>query len=356
MNDGIGTVAVRHDLPRVVLAILLIVVLVAASLWVLRPFLLAAAWALMLVVATWPLMLKVQARVHRRGIAVAAMTAAMLVVFVVPLLLTIQTLVDNAPRIIGWMQLAATLDVPPPPDWVRGLPLVGSGIAERWAEIAAAGKPALTARIAPYVGGFAQWLAVLAGSLGGLLVQFLLMVIVAVILYANGETARAGLVAFGRRLAGARGERVIVLAGQAIRAVAMGVVVTALVQTALAGAGLAAAGVPFAGMLSAVILLLCIAQLGPLLVLAPAVAWLYWNGRTGWATALLVWTIVVAVLDNVLRPLLIRRGARLPLLLIFAGVIGGLLAFGIIGLFIGPVVLAVAHTLLGEWMSEGEPV
>jgi predicted PurR-regulated permease PerM len=232
---------------------------------------------------------------------------------------------------------------------------VGTRVAERWIEIAGAGQEDLTARIAPYVAHAAHWLAAAAGSAGGLVIQFLLTVIVAIILYANGEAARAGLIGFGRRLAGARGERVIVLAGQAIRAVAMGVVVTALVQTALAGLGLALAGVPFVGILSAVILLLCVAQLGPLLVLAPAVAWLYWSGRPGWGTALLVWTLAVGVLDNVLRPLLIRRGAKLPLLLNFAGVIGGLLAFGVIGLFIGPVVLEVAYTLLGEWMAEDAP-
>ena len=106
------------------------------------------------------------------------------------------------------------------------------------------------------------------------------------------------------------------------------------------------------GAVTAVVLLLCIAQIGPLVVLVPSVIWLFWNDANGWGTALLVWTILVGALDNILRPLLIRKGADLPLLLIFAGVIGGLLAFGIIGLFVGPVVLAVGYTLLNEWMSE----
>jgi predicted PurR-regulated permease PerM len=134
--------------------------------------------------------------------------------------------------------------------------------------------------------------------------------------------------------------------------VALGVVVTALVQTILAGLGLAVAGIPFAGPLTAVILVLCIAQLGPIIVLAGAVAWLYWTDATGWATALLVWTVIVGMLDNILRPMLIRKGADLPMLLIFAGVIGGLVSFGIIGLFVGPVVLAVSYTLLKEWVAD----
>uniref|UniRef100_UPI002612BB5B AI-2E family transporter n=1 Tax=uncultured Desulfobulbus sp. TaxID=239745 RepID=UPI002612BB5B len=110
-----------------------------------------------------------------------------------------------------------------------------------------------------------------------------------------------------------------------------------------------------AGLFIAVMLLLCIAQIGPGLVLFPAVIWLFWSGQTGWGTVLLVWSVVVAVLDNVLRPLLIRRGADLPLVLIIAGVVGGLIAFGVIGLFIGPVVLAVTYTLLLAWIKGHGP-
>ena len=144
------------------------------------------------------------------------------------------------------------------------------------------------------------------------------------------------------------------LAGEAIQAVALGVVVTAMVQSGLAGFGLAVAGVPFAGVLTALIFVLCVAQLGPALVFIPAIAWMYWQGETGWATALLVWAVPVTLLDGVLRPYLIRMGADLPLMLILPGVIGGLIAFGVLGLFIGPVLLAVGYTLLVAWLDEGE--
>ena len=159
---------------------------------------------------------------------------------------------------------------------------------------------------------------------------------------------------FGRRLAGVQGDNAVILAGQAIRGVALGVGVTAVLQAGLGGIGLGIAGVPFAGLLTAVMLLLCIAQLGPGLVMFPAVAWLYWSGESGWGTFLLIWSSVVVTMDNFVRPVLIKRGADLPLLLIFAGVIGGLLAFGLIGIFVGPVVLAVAYTLVGEWVKLGE--
>ena len=115
------------------------------------------------------------------------------------------------------------------------------------------------------------------------------------------------------------------------------------------------AGVPAAAVLTAIMFMLCIAQLGPALVLFPAVIWLFWSDQTLWGSVLLVWSLVVVTLDNFLRPILIKKGADLPLLLIFAGVIGGLVAFGIIGLFIGPVVLAVTYTLLGAWVDGGEP-
>ncbi len=139
-----------------------------------------------------------------------------------------------------------------------------------------------------------------------------------------------------------------------VAVVALGVVVTAIVQSLLAGLGLLIAGIPFAAALTAVAFILCIAQVGPILVLAPAVAYVFWSGQTGWGAFLLVWTIVVGSLDNVLRPYLIKKGADLPLVLVFAGVLGGLMTFGLIGIFVGPVVLAVAHTLLEAWAKEAD--
>ena len=156
-----------------------------------------------------------------------------------------------------------------------------------------------------------------------MIVQFLLTVIIAAILYSGGEPAADAVRRFSRRLAGQQGDDVTVLAARAIRGVALGVVGTALIQSVLGGIGLAVSGVPAAAVLTAIMFILCIAQLGPVLVLVPAVIWLYWSGQTLWGTVLLAFTIVAATLDNFLRPYLIKKGADLPLLLIFAGVIGG---------------------------------
>lgn len=343
---------IRQDLTRTVLAVLLMAILIGASFWILRPFLLAIIWAAMIVVATWPMMLRLQSRLRSRGLAVTIMSGTMVLVFVVPLMLAIQALVDNTDTIKGWANTLVTASIPPPPEWLSRIPLVGARLAEGWTSIAAAGTGDLAARMAPHATAAAQWLAGALGGVGMLAFQFLLTVIIAVVMYTQGEAARAALIRFGRRLAGDRGEGVVVLAGQAIRAVALGVVVTALAQTVLAGLGLAVAGIPFAGLLTGVILLFCIAQLGPTLVLVPAVIWLFWSDQTVWGTALLIWTVGVGSIDNILRPYLIRKGADLPMLLIFAGVLGGLIAFGIVGLFVGPVVLAVTYTLLEDWMDE----
>jgi len=283
------------------------------------------------------------------------MTLALLLLFIVPFTFSIATIVDNTDMIKGWAESLKAQGLPPPPGWVSGIPLAGPKLSESWRELAAAGKEGLSAQLAPYAGKLVTWFVDQAGSVGMMIVQFLLTVIIAAILYSGGEPAADAVRRFSRRLAGQQGDDVTVLAARAIRGVALGVVGTALIQSVLGGIGLAVSGVPAAAVLTAIMFILCIAQLGPVLVLVPAVIWLYWSGQTLWGTVLLAFTIVAATLDNFLRPYLIKKGADLPLLLIFAGVIGGLIAFGIIGLFIGPVVLAVTYTLLGAWLDGGEP-
>jgi predicted PurR-regulated permease PerM len=241
--------------------------------------------------------------------------------------------------------------LPQPPEWLAAVPLIGSKLSILWGQAADAGSLALLEKAEPYMADSGRWLLTKVGSMGFMLLQFLLIVILSAILYASGEAAAAGVKRFGRRLAGDHGENSVILAGQAIRGVALGVCVTALVQTVLGGIGLTIAGVPFAGLLSAVMLMLCIAQIGPGLILFPAVAWTFWMGDTGWGIFLLVWSLIVTTMDNFLRPMLIKKGADLPLLLIFAGVIGGLLSFGLVGIFVGPVVLAVTYTLVEAWVD-----
>jgi len=342
----------RSDLGRTTLSVLFIGGLIAASAWVLAPFLAAFVWATMIVVATWPLLLRMQAAFGgRRGPAVAVMTLALLSILIVPLVVAVDALLRQAHQLLGLVEQLPTMRLPSAPAWLERIPLAGVRLTGAWNQFAAQDTAELMAKTQPYLREAGAWLMRRAGGFAGLLLQFVLVVVLAAILYSGGEAWGRWARAFGRRLADLQGERMVVLAGQAIRGVAMGVVITAVVQSALGGLGLLIVGVPFAGPLTAVMFAFCIAQLGPILVLLGATAWAYHALGPGWGTFLLVWSLVVGLLDNFLRPVLIRRGADLPLLLIVAGVIGGLIAFGIIGIFVGPVVLAVAYTLLDNWVT-----
>jgi len=330
--------------------------LIVGALWVLSPFLGAFIWAAMIVVSTWPLLLRLE-RVFggRRGPAVAVMSLALLSILIVPLTVALNAVLSQADELISLAERLPGLQLPAPPDWVGKLPLVGERLLAAWDHAAAAGTTELITKAQPHARAVAAWLAEQAGSFAVLMLQFLLIVILAAVLYAGGEAWGAWTRSFGRRLADEQGDRMVVLAGQAIRGVAMGVVVTAIIQSACGGIGLAIVGVPYAGVLTAIMFALCIAQLGPILVLLGATAWAYHSLGAGWGTFMLVWAVLVGLMDNFVRPVLIRRGANLPLLLIFTGVVGGLLAFGVVGIFVGPVVLAVAYTLLDNWVTGGAP-
>lgn len=345
-----------QDLARVTFSVLVIGVLLGAVLWILRPFIAPAIWATMVVVATWPVMLRLQGLLwQRRSLAVLVMSLLLLLLFVVPLTLAVVTIVGNAERMAEWAKLAADYHLPEaPPAWAVNLPLVGGIIQRAWEQANDLGLRDLLPRLSPYAGGLTRWFVDQVGNIGFLLLQFLLTVVIAAVLYSTGEEAVRLVRRFASRLGGQRGAEVVALAGGAIRGVALGVGVTAVVQAVLAGLALALAGVPFAGLLTAVIFMFCIAQLGPVPVLVPAVIWAFWTDSTGMGIFLIVATVFTANLDNVLRPVLIRMGADLSLLLIFGGVIGGLVAFGLVGIFVGPVVLAVAWKLMQAWMDDGD--
>jgi predicted PurR-regulated permease PerM len=345
-----------YDLARITLLVLIICLLIAASLWTVLPFVGSFIWAVTIVVATWPLMLRVQGFAGgRRWVATTIMSVLILAIVIVPFAFAIGALFDAAEHGAELAKSMFANGLAPLPAWVSKVPLIGQPIAAKWQELVAGGGPALTHAFEPYVRSASAWVVGLGGGVGLAVVHMFLVVIVVAILYSQGELAAKGVLMFSRRLGNEQGERAVRLAGMAVRGVALGVIVTALVQSLLAGLGLWVAGVPRAGLLCALALALCVAQIGPLLVLVPAVIWLYWSGSIGWATALLVWSIPVGLMDNFLRPILIRRGVDLPLLLIITGVIGGLIGFGVIGLFVGPVVLAVTYTLLETWVQRDGP-
>lgn len=342
-----------RDLTRTTLAVLFTGVLILGAFLIVRPFISSFVWAAMIVVATWPIMLSLQDHMGgRRWLAVTCMTLGLVLLFVLPVLLAVSTVIEHGDTIVEWAKSLSKSKLPALPEWITRLPLVGPRITTMWQEVSKGGSQGIVARIAPQLGDVFGWVVAQAGSLGMLLVQALLALVISVILYLNGEKAMAGILAFARRLGGDRGDRALEVAGRAIRGVALGVVLTAVLQALLAGLGLVVADVPMSGLLTVVTFVLAVAQIGALPVLLPAVLWLWWQDDTAWAVALGVWSVIVLNIDNIVRPILIQRGAKLPLTLIFVGVIGGLIAFGIIGIFIGPVVLAVTYELLVAWVRQ----
>jgi predicted PurR-regulated permease PerM len=280
------------------------------------------------------------------------MTTLALLAVILPFAFAVSTLLDMAHRGPEFLADFLTKGIGPPPEWLGGIPAVGDELVARWQALAAGGREALIEAARPYLGAATQWLISVTGGIGMVTVHILLTIALVAILYSQGEIAARGALAFGFRLGGERGMEVIRLAAQAVRSVALGVVVTALVQSVLAGIALWICGIPAAGVLAALVFILGIAQLGPLPVMLPAIAWLYWTDNFVWGTVLLVLAIPIGALDNVLRPILIRRGVQLPMLLIIAGVIGGLLGFGVMGLFVGPVILAASYTLVKSWVMD----
>ncbi len=345
-----------HDLSRVMLQVVFIGGLIVGCFWILQPFLLAIVWAIMIVVATWPILLIAQAFFRgRRGPAVTTMIVLLLLLLLVPLSFAIVAIAQNADEIIGFAKSLSSISVPPPPSWLDRLPVFGPMLFAQWGQMAGGAAAAqISAHLSPYAKTMAGWLVAQAGNAGLVVLQSLVTLIIAAVLYGDGESAAESAIRFARQVAGAEGENVLLLAAQAIRAVALGIVISALVQAVIGGIALEVTGVPFAVILASVIFVLGVAQVGPSLILVPAVIWLYWEHQPLWGTVLLACTILLLIIDHFLRPLLIKRGVGLSLMLVFAGVIGGLYAFGAVGLFIGPVLLAVGHTLLMDWIAEGE--
>jgi predicted PurR-regulated permease PerM len=346
------TVRPTVDLARIVLAVGALVMLVGGSLYIVHPFVPALIWGSTIVVTTWPLMLAIQQRLGgRRWIAVTVMLLLEIVVICIPTYGAVSTLADHSAEIMKFVEGLPNYALPSPPHWLSDVPLIGR-FTQEWQRLSDAGPGGILAKVEPYAAVVAKWLLVQMGLVGAFAVHLILMIIVCGLLYGKGEAAVSLVTALALRVAPGNGANIVHLTGQSIRAIALGVVVTALVQASLGAAGVWLAGIPFAGVLSALMLVMCLIQLGPLLPMLGCVIWLFMHDSQLTAIVLLVWTIGVSALDNILRPILIRRAVALPMVLILSGVLGGLIAIGAVGLFIGPVILAVTYHLLLAWIDQ----
>jgi predicted PurR-regulated permease PerM len=339
---------------RTALRLLIVGSLLLAVLYILRPFLPGMMWSAFIVIAVWPGLAWLQSRFRWNRAACGLLLAAVLIGFVIgPLLAGIFALAEHGETLFHDAKAAVEQIPDEPPAWAGELPLVGSRLAEIWRD-AASGDAGLRARLGPAVQAGGRWLFGQVGAVGGLFLQFLLVVVFTLVFYLNGETLDELSRRLADRLGGDRALHARDQARQAIRAVALGVVSTALLQAGLALIGLLIAGVPLAILLAFVCFLLAIAQFGAALPLLAVAGWLYWGqDEAGWAAFVAVWgLVVVGGVDNIIRPMLITRGMSMPLTLVFLGVIGGLLAYGLIGVFLGPTVVAIAYTLLLAWLAE----
>ena len=339
-----------RDITRTMLVVIFVALLGALSLWVLHPFLLAILWAAMLVIATWPMMLWIERKLnHNRIYATASMVMFLLLIIILPAMLAIEVLIDHIHVIADFPSRLEHLSLSPLPHWVQSIPLVGRHISDQWQLLASKG---LSGQLAPYSGELARWFLRQLGNISLLILNFVLVIFVAATFYIYGEKFSFTIKRFAERLAGERGEAAVILAAQAIRAVALGVIVTAILQAILGGLGLLIAGLSFVGLSTLLMFVLSVAQIGAAPVIAVAAGILFMQGQNEWGFFMVAWTLFVGTIDNVVRPIFIQHAAHLPLLLVFAGVIGGMLSFGIVGMFIGPTILAVTYTLLQSWIHD----
>ena len=316
---------------------------------VLYPFFSAILWAGILTYTTWPLYEWVRLRGRMGHVTAAAvMVGTVAVVVVLPLALAEPGGVDDIDEIRRTVQAALLAGLPGAPDWLGQVPVVGPGLASLWNNWAE-DLSSMVAFFRPYFGIAGEaLLSLLLGLAHGVLL-FLLALFVAFFFYAAGEKLAAHAVAILRRIAGAQADRLITVTGATIRGVVYGILGTALVQGILTSFGLWVTGVPRALLLGVIAGGLSVLPVGAPVVWIPAGLWLMAQGRVVWGVVLLVYGVVaVSGADSVIRPFFIARGARLPFLLTMLGVLGGALAFGLLGVFVGPVLRGVGYTLVVE--------
>ncbi len=324
--------------------------LAAWSLLLIGPFVSVGLWSVILAVALYPVFTWLRARFGGRGTPAAALiTLALLLIVIGPASLLSAALVENLQSLATHVH-SGTLRVPVPPESVRDWPLVGGRIHDIWS-LAATNLGEALSRLGPqlrYVGGV--FISAAAGAGIGML-QFVASVIIAGFLFMPAERLVKAVRAFATRVIKRQGDLFVDLAGSTIRNVARGVIGVSLLQSLLIGIGLLVAGVPGAGLITVVALVLGIVQIGPGIVVLASIVWVWTDLATLYAALFTAYMIPVTLLDNVLKPVIMSRGLTTPMLVILVGVIGGTLLHGLIGVFVGPIVLAVAYELLVFWVS-----
>ncbi|MDH3527915.1 MAG: AI-2E family transporter [Gammaproteobacteria bacterium] len=344
---------------EMVAAIALLSLLLIGTVVVLKPFIISLILAAVLAYATWPVYEWLLARLRNRpGAAATAMTLLLLLTLVTPFAVMGVSLADNAVELLRLLREALNRPLPPPPHWLEGLPLAGGYLQGKWLSMMQEEEGTLLLQVREQLQQLPlrNW-AITAGAAlvqGVVLISF--SVLICFFFYRDGPAITTRVQAVMERLTGHRARNLIEVTAGTVSRVVNGILGTSLAQSVLALIGFWIADVPGAMLLGLLTFFLSIMPMGPPLVWVPAVVWLYIQGSTAMAVFLAIWgLLLISSIDNFIKPYLISRGGSLPLLLVFMGVLGGLLAFGFIGVFLGPVILAVTYALLTEWASSTRP-
>lgn len=285
--------------------------------------------------------------------------AASLLVVVALLLLIVPTLALGASLVESTDGLSADLihdqiTIPAPPDSVADWPIIGSQLHTLWLGASQNLESALV-KLAPYLKDAGVWLVSSVGDVGIGLAMFIVAIVIAAAILPNGERAARLADRAASMIAGPNGPKLVALAASSVASVTRGVIGVAAIQSLLAGLGMLVVGVPAAGLWTLLILILAVMQLPPTLVLIPVIVYVFYTSSTVVAVLFAIWSILVGLSDNVLKPLLMGRGSSVPMLVLFMGSIGGFIAGGILGLFVGAVILSLGYTVFMAWVDESDP-
>ena len=327
----------------------LVALLAAVCLLILAPFVPIVAWGIIIAVASYPTVRRLQSVLQGRGgWAAVIWTVLLLAVLIVPVVLLANSTVEGARSLTEHMN-EGTFIVPPPPPNVESWPLIGAPLNRIWSMASNDFTEALK-MLAPQLKTILPGLLSASAGIGLTVLQFFFSILISGAMLAKAQSAAAVTRAFANRLFGERGAEFQNLVGSTIRSVTSGILGVAVIQTVLAAGGFLVVGLPGAGLWAVIFLVAAVLQIGAL-VLIPAVIFVFATATTTKAVIFLIWCIVVALLDNVLKPLLLGRGASVPTAVVFLGAIGGFVAMGIIGLFVGAIMLSVGYKLFLAWVE-----
>jgi predicted PurR-regulated permease PerM len=329
----------------------ILVLIFAGCLLVVWPFATALLWATVLSFASWPLYRRLLNLLGgRRTLAALLLSLGMIFTLFLPFAVVGLTLGENVTELKTATQRWLEAGPPAPPAWLAKIPLIGQSVTQTWKDVAA-DSSTLIERAKTLLEPMASGLLKAGLKLGAGLIQMALSIILTFFLLRRGAVIAGTLTGVIHRIAGERGTYLLVLAGDTVRGVVYGILGTALVQAVLAGIGLLIAGIPGAALLAMLTFFLAILPLGPPIILVPAALWLFHQGSSGWGIFMLIWAAGVSTVDNFVKPWLISQGSDMPFIFILFGVLGGAMAFGFIGVFIGPTLLAVGRRLVAEWAA-----